>query len=121
MINGSAKPSSSSECARGSAYCSAHGFSATGEADDWTYIGGPDAPYNFSSVTSAGTLREFSTRERPWGLLHNGEWLALINGVSEATPLVHGVDPLHLKYLPGRDWTYTNIQPVRHDNTLQAQ
>eukprot|EP01046_Picozoa_sp_COSAG06_P031693 COSAG06_NODE_3106_length_5852_cov_6.243177_8_plen_40_part_00 len=30
-----------------------------------------------------GALREFSTRERPWGLLHDGEWLALVNGVSE--------------------------------------
>ena len=62
----------------------------------------------------------------------------LINGVSQATPLIGGVDPVHVKFLPGkpprdrchlgcillktamsllagRDWTFTNIQPVKHE------
>ena len=72
-------------CAPGSAHCSAHGFSATGEAGSWTWLGGDEAPYNFTAEDSSGGTRLFSTRERPWGLLggvHGDEWQVLINGVS---------------------------------------
>ena len=41
-INGSR--GTGSPCVNGSAFCSGHGFSATGEKGDWTYIGGPDGP-----------------------------------------------------------------------------
>ena len=91
-------------CAPGSAHCSAHGFSAT-EAGSWT-IGGDEAPYNFTAEDSSGRTRLFSTRERPWGLLggvHGDEWQVLINGVSPAAPE-------YVKFLAGRDWTYTNVQ-----------
>ena len=47
-----------------------------------------------------------STRERPWGLLggvHGDEWQVLINA-----RLARG--PEYVKFLAGRDWTYTSIQ-----------
>ena len=68
--------------------------------------GGDEAPYNFTAEDSSGGTRLFSTRERPWGLLggvHGDEWQVLINGVSPAAPE-------YVKFLAGRDWTYTNIQ-----------
>eukprot|EP01052_Picozoa_sp_SAG31_P018730 SAG31_NODE_1339_length_8727_cov_6.433125_8_plen_351_part_00 len=46
-------------CTNGTAFCSGHGFSATGERGDWTYVGGPDAPYSFTSTTSAGGERSY--------------------------------------------------------------
>lgn len=86
----------------GSAFCSAHGFSTTGEAGNWTWIGGGHAPYNFTSaVVGGGAERSFSTRERPWGLLgglHGDEWLALVNGVSGGV----GRPGEFIKYIAGR-------------------
>ena len=86
----------------------------TGEAGNWTWIGGGDAPYNFTSqVQGGGPDRVFSTRERPWALLggqHGDEFLALVNGVSGG----FGKPGEYIKYIHGRDWTYTNIQPVLH-------
>ena len=93
----------------GNVTCSGHGFSRSGAAGSGTWIGGEDAPYDFTSVTSAGTVRAFSTRERPWGLLggsHGDQIVALVNGVSPAAPQF-------VKYMKGRDWCYTNIQPTR--------
>jgi len=96
-------------CLPGTAFCSGHGFSRTGNAGSWMWIGGGDAPYNFTSVESDGvTVRNFSTRERPWALLggqHGDDILALINGVSPSMPD-------YAKFVAGKDWTYTNIQPV---------
>jgi len=95
------------DCSAKSAHCSGHGFSRTGAANNWTWVGGDDAPYNFTERNAAGGVTDFSTRERPWGLLggaHGDQILALINGVSPPFP--------QLKFEPGRDWCYTNIQGV---------
>ena len=95
------------------ASCSGHGFSRTGEPGTWTWIGGEDAPYNFTERTSEpSTTVSFSTRERPWALLggpEGDEVVVLINGVSPAFP--------QLKFVSGRDWTYTNIQATTTDAT----
>ena len=57
-------------------------------------------------------MRQFNTRERPWALLGgiHGDFVALVNGVSG------GLDKpgQYIKFIDGRDWTYTNIQPVAH-------
>lgn len=95
------------DCSPLSAHCSGHGYSRTGQADNWTWIGGEDAPYNFTEADAAGGTTAFSTRERPWGLMggtHGDQVLALINGVSPPFP--------QLKFVAGRDWCYTNIQGV---------
>lgn len=107
---GKPDPGRQGGCLPNAAFCAGHGFSRTGEAGDWTWIGGPDAPYNFTSVEADGvTLRNFSTRERPWALLGGGqygdEFVALINGVSPSMPAYN-------KFTAGQDWTYTNVQPV---------
>jgi len=102
----------------GSAFCAGHGFSATGDAGNWTWIGGGDAPYNFTSaVQGGGAARVFSTRERPWALLggvHGDDFVALVNGVSGG----YGQPGEFIKFVEGRDWTYTNIQPVAHATSL---
>eukprot|EP00041_Stephanoeca_diplocostata_P015204 m.288564 g.288564 ORF g.288564 m.288564 type:complete len:87 (-) comp19963_c0_seq3:906-1166(-) len=72
-----------------------------------TWVGGDDAPYNFTVPVEGGGTRAFSTRERPWGLMggdHGDQVLALINGVSPQFP--------QLKFVDGIDWCYTNIQAV---------
>ena len=110
------RPGSSSggSCLPGTAFCAGHGFSRSGEAGNWTWIGGGDAPYNFTAMEADGvTRRNFSTRERPWGLMggpHGDDFIALINGVSPSMPRYD-------KFTAGRDWTYTNIQPVAHEST----
>ena len=120
-------PPGKGTCVPGSAFCSGHGFSTTGEEGNWTWIGGDDAPYNFtaevqgssgggSSSASAEPPREFSTRERPWGLLggaHGDDFVALVNGVSGGL----GQPGDYIKFVDGKDWTYTNIQPVAHETT----
>ena len=68
-------------------FCSAHGFSETGEAATWTWVGGRDAPYDWTSPLQAGGTRTFSSKERPWALLGGpgrpvDEFRLLINGVS---------------------------------------
>jgi hypothetical protein len=99
----------------GSAFCSGHGFSTTGAEGNWTWIGGGDAPYYFTAeVEGQEGVREFSTRERPWALLggtHGDDFVALVNGVSGGL----GAPGQYIKFVDGRDWTYTNIQPVAHE------
>lgn len=91
-----------------SIFCSAHGFSETGEAATWTWVGGGDAPYNWSSPTQAGGTRTFSTKERPWGLLGGHG-----RPVDEFQLLLNGVSPLGYDHgVAGRDWTYTLLNPV---------
>ena len=108
---------SKGSCLPGSAFCSGHGFSTTGEAGNWTWIGGDDAPYNFTSEVQGGApSRAFSTRERPWLLSagpHGDDFVALINGVSGGV----GQPGEYIKFVTGKDWTYTNIQPVAHNTT----
>eukprot|EP00041_Stephanoeca_diplocostata_P015206 m.288571 g.288571 ORF g.288571 m.288571 type:complete len:510 (-) comp19963_c0_seq4:906-2435(-) len=102
-----ALPWRSESCLPGSAWCSGHGFSRTGASGSWTWVGGDDAPYNFTVPVEGGGTRAFSTRERPWGLMggdHGDQVLALINGVSPQFP--------QLKFVDGIDWCYTNIQAV---------
>ena len=93
----------------GVSFCAGHGFSSTGDEGNWTWIGGGDAPYNFTSVEADGvTVRNFSTRERPWALLGGSsrdDFVALVNGVSPSMPNYN-------KFTAGVDWTYTNIQLV---------
>ena len=114
-------PGKGSGCLPGSAFCAGHGFSTTGAEGNWTWIGGGDAPYNFTSEAAqaqadegaAATTRAFSTRERPWALLggaHGDDFIALVNGVSGG----YGQPGDYIKYIDGKDWTYTNIQPVAH-------
>lgn len=109
-------PTGKSSCLPGSAFCSGHGFSTTGDEGNWTWIGGGDAPYNFTVEVEeqyGRGMREFSTRERPWGLLggtHGDDFVALVNGVSGG----FGQPGTYIKFIGGRDWTYTNIQPVAH-------
>ena len=79
---------------------------------------GGDAPYNFTSRAQGanGSLlpeRVFSTREWPWALLggeHGDDFVALVNGVSGGL----GSAGEYIKFVDGKDWTYTNIQPVAH-------
>ena len=95
-------------CSDPSTTCSGHGFSRWGSAGTWTWVGGPDAPYGFTSHTRDGGEYAFSTRERPWGLMggeHGDQVLALVNGVSPKAPE-------HVKYVKGKDWCFTNIQTV---------
>jgi hypothetical protein len=71
-------------------------------------VGGPEAPYNFTSVAADGSVRAFSTRERPWGLLgglQGDNFEVLVNGVSPSMPEYN-------KFTKGQDWCYTNIQRV---------
>ena len=101
-------PARDGACEPGVSFCAGHGFSATGNAGDWTWVGGPEAPYNFTSRLETGELRNFSTRERPWGLLGGPggtDIVALINGVSPSMPTFN-------KFTAGVDWCYTNIQGV---------
>lgn len=103
----------------GNARPSAHGFSRDGR--NFTWAGAMDAPYTFSGeveqqasatqgkpatkTDTTATERIFSTRERPvLALDDKGQPWALINGVSPAFP--------QLKFVEGRDWTYTFMQPV---------
>lgn len=71
-------------------------------------MGGPQAPYNFTSSVVGNGVRTFSTRERPWALMGGptgDDIVALINGVSPSMPTFD-------KFTPGRDWCFTNIQAV---------
>lgn len=61
-----------------------------------------------------GSERVFSTRERPWALLggtHGDNFEVLVNGVSGGP----GKPGEYVKFVDGRDWTYTNIQPVARE------
>jgi hypothetical protein len=90
-------------------FCSAHGFSETGEAATWTWVGGEDAPYNWTSPTASPPgVRSFSTKERPWALLGG-----VGRAVDEFRVLVNGVSPIGYDHgVAGSDWTYTLISPV---------
>ena len=97
-------------CLPNNATCSGHGFSSTGEPGTWQWVGGVgNAPYEFTSIDSDGHLTNFSTRERPWGLLGGGaygdDFVVFVNGVSPPMPTYN-------KFTPGKDWAFTNIQTV---------
>jgi hypothetical protein len=96
-----------------SVFCAAHGFSETGEAGLWTWVGGRDAPYNWSSsVVGVPGRRSFSTKERPWALMGGAG-----RAVDEFRVLVNGVSPIGYNHgVDGMDWTYTLISPVGTGN-----